>query len=164
MDKKIDKALFFRLNIIEGINYQSIMKEYVVENKQLTAWYADLQKKREKIGKYRRLWSRKRTGIPFVKFYDEISKREKKCCYCGITQDNIDRLYKKKRILNEKRYTRGRQLELERKDPSEPYSNLKNLVWACYWCNNAKSDQFTYKEFKPFGKYMAKIWQKRLSK
>ena len=31
-----------------------------------------------------------------------------------------------------------------------PY-NADNCVLACYWCNNAKTDAFTDKEFKPIG-------------
>jgi len=31
-----------------------------------------------------------------------------------------------------------------------PYNDT-NCVFACYWCNNAKTDAFTEKEFKPIG-------------
>ena len=36
-----------------------------------------------------------------------------------------------------------------------PY-NPDNCVLACYWCNNAKTDAFTDKEFKPIGDIIGK--------
>ncbi len=40
-----------------------------------------------------------------------------------------------------------------------PYDQLNNVVLACYWCNNAKTDTFTYEEFKEVGKVFANIWK-----
>lgn len=34
---------------------------------------------------------------------------------------------------------------------------------ACYWCNNAKTDEFTAEEFKEIGKEIRKIWDVRLA-
>lgn len=42
---------------------------------------------------------------------------------------------------------RGKRLELDHKDPFLHYDNLENIVWCCYWCNNAKSNFFTCEEF-----------------
>jgi hypothetical protein len=42
------------------------------------------------------------------------------------------------------------------------YDDLDNLVFACYWCNNAKTDTFTFEEFKQVGEVFRNIWQKRL--
>jgi hypothetical protein len=36
-----------------------------------------------------------------------------------------------------------------------------NCVMAFYWCNNAKTDEFTEEEFKAVGKTIAGIWEKR---
>jgi 5-methylcytosine-specific restriction endonuclease McrA len=55
-------------------------------------------------------------------------------------------------------------LELERKKPNESYDNTDNLVLCCYWCNNAKTDEFTEEEFKEIGKVIGKIWQTRLQR
>jgi hypothetical protein len=44
---------------------------------------------------------------------------------------------------------RGKRLEIDRKDPFMAYDNLDNIVWCCYWCNNAKSNFFNETEFKP---------------
>jgi 5-methylcytosine-specific restriction endonuclease McrA len=57
----------------------------------------------------------------------------------------------------------GRKLELDRKDPDLTYENLNNLVLACYWCNNAKTDTFTNEEFMKVGEAFKAIWQKRLA-
>ena len=54
-------------------------------------------------------------------------------------------------------------IELKRAILKEPYDNLKNLVFSCYWCNNAKTDTFSSEEFKIIGKEIGKIWKKRLT-
>jgi len=73
------------------------------------------------------------------------------CHYCGIKEKDFlpiwGKFYK----------YRGRRLELERKDNEMGYSE-KNCVLACAICNNAKSDKFTYEEFKKVGKTIKKIW------
>jgi len=35
---------------------------------------------------------------------------------------------------------------------------------ACYWCNNAKTDEFDGDEFKEIGEAIKKVWKKRLKK
>ncbi|GHV89505.1 hypothetical protein AGMMS50268_00080 [Spirochaetia bacterium] len=66
--------------------------------------------------------------------------------------------------LINKRPTRGRYLEIERKDPERSYDDFDNLTLACYWCNNAKTDTFTHEEFIIIGKAIAQIWKNRLKK
>jgi len=46
--------------------------------------------------------------------------------------------------------------------PNLEYSIMKNLVYSCYWCNNAKTDTFKYEEFLEIGKEIEKVWNKRL--
>ena len=93
------------------------------------------------------------TRDEFIKWFKD-SGYEKGCCYCGITNEMSKKIYNaqtisKIRIDATRGEKRMRRLELERKNPSEPYDNLKNLSWACHWCNNAKSNFFTEKEFHP---------------
>lgn len=75
------------------------------------------------------------------------------CHYCGITNEESLKLYNMQRAGARPDATRGgkrgKRLELDRKNPFKPYDDLDNLVWCCYWCNNAKSNFFTYEEFKP---------------
>ena len=54
-------------------------------------------------------------------------------------------------------------LEIDRKRPNEEYTT-DNSVLCCYWCNNAKTDEFCATEFKAIGEEIGKIWRKRLSK
>jgi hypothetical protein len=59
---------------------------------------------------------------------------------------------------------RGKRLELDRIDPSvKNYGqDIKNLTLACHWCNNAKSNYFTYEEFKIIGESIKEIQLKRI--
>ncbi len=95
------------------------------------------------------------TIVEFREWFKK-SNFDKGCYYCGTTNEKSFELYNSQR--NGKRHdaTRGgkrsKRLELDRKDPSLPYDNLDNVVWCCYWCNNAKSNFFTEKEFEPIAK------------
>ena len=56
---------------------------------------------------------------------------------------------------------RGLNLEVDRKDSAKGYEP-SNVVWACYVCNNCKSNYCnTAKEFEPIAKGIRKIWQDR---
>jgi hypothetical protein len=91
----------------------------------------------------------------FIEFNQWFKKEEFDlgCHYCGITNEESLRLYNMQRAGARPDATRGgkrgKRLELDRKEPFKPYDDLENLVWCCYWCNNAKSNFFTYEEFKP---------------
>ncbi|MBA7588270.1 hypothetical protein ES708_30324 [subsurface metagenome] len=76
----------------------------------------------------------------------------KNCHYCKIKEGDFIPIWRGKFYKN-----RGERLELERKDNKKGYSK-KNCVLACAICNNAKSDKFTYEEFKEVGKAIKKIW------
>jgi 2-hydroxy-3-keto-5-methylthiopentenyl-1-phosphate phosphatase len=75
------------------------------------------------------------------------------CHYCGTTNSQSIKLYNMQRsglrFDGTRGGKRGKRLELDRKDPSKSYDELDNMVWCCYWCNNAKSNFFSYEEFKP---------------
>lgn len=89
-----------------------------------------------------------------LKLYERDGK---KCHYCKIKERDFipiwGKFYK----------GRGERLELERKDNKKGYSE-KNCVLACAICNNAKSDKFTYEEFKKIGKAIKKIWLSKKDK
>jgi hypothetical protein len=97
----------------------------------------------------------------FEKFYAWYTMQEKKCCYCGITERELQELIDSGRITSKRLPTRGRHLEIERKSPDIGYDNFDNLSLACYWCNNAKTDTFTAAEFKQVGEVFSRIWQNR---
>ena len=85
------------------------------------------------------------------------------CHYCSLPQDKLVKLHYLPRHINKRYPKRGKFLEIERKKSDEPYTNIENLVLACYWCNNAKTDTFTEDEFLEVGKVFKKIWEQRLN-
>jgi hypothetical protein len=95
----------------------------------------------------------------FRTLFDDSQHR--KCHYCGITEDMVRQLIQKQKLF--KKRERGFILEIDRKRPNEEYT-MDNSVLCCYWCNNAKTDEFCATEFKAIGEEIGKIWQKRLSK
>ena len=96
----------------------------------------------------------------FKSAYDDLMKEEK-CTYCGIHIDQIKALGKNKKLNNKRSDTRGYTLEIDRKLPNLEYSK-ENCCIACYWCNNAKTDEFSPKEFEPIAEGIRKAWNKRL--
>lgn len=108
-------------------------------------------------------------GIDYISQFPEIFPqsefddllKQKKCAYCQITSDEITQLANKKQ-LNKKNY-RGWSLEIDRLDSNLEYTS-ENCVMACYWCNNAKTDEFTFDEFKEIGKEIRRVWEIRLGR
>jgi len=85
----------------------------------------------------------------------KLYKRDgKKCHYCGIEEEDFFQIWGK--FYGGKR----RKLEVDRKDNEKGY-NEENCVLACPICNNAKSDRFTYEEFKKVGKVIKEMWLSR---
>lgn len=108
--------------------------------------------------KVRRLYLRKKiTGVTIQEFYYWWTQQEKKCCYCGITPTELDILFGKLKDVN-KRPTRGKTLELERRVANRAYDDIDNLFFCCYMCNNAKSDFFTHEQFIPIGQAIKQAW------
>ena len=83
------------------------------------------------------------------------------CSYCGISLAQIEELGKNGKLNNKRSDTRGYTLEIDRMLPNLEYSK-DNCCMACYWCNNAKTDEFSPEEFKPIARGINKIWNKRL--
>lgn len=84
------------------------------------------------------------------------------CEYCQLNEDLISDLIGK-RELTKKHHSRGWSLEIDRKKPNHEYTK-ENCVWCCYWCNNAKTDEFSHQEFKKVGETLKQIWHARLSR
>lgn len=92
----------------------------------------------------------------FMKMIEE----GKECHYCHTTEDQIGNLIEKGKIFK-KHITRGWSLEIDRKEPNLEYTK-DNCVMCCYWCNNAKTDEFSHEEFVEIGKAIEKVWHERL--
>ncbi len=134
-----------------GINNISI-KEITQRIEQLENIHIDLFKSFET--QYVEKFSLKFPESDFIKLIET-----KHCHYCQITLDEIETLGEKKKIY--KKSLRGWTLEIDRLNSNFEYSP-DNCVMSCYWCNNAKTDEFTEIEFLQIGKEIRKIWLTRL--
>lgn len=113
--------------------------------------------KRETIDRLTKLFyslkqrgERQFTKQQFFKWHNEQILQG--CYYCGLQekeQQNIieSKILESKRFYTTKNGTRGKHLEIDRKDPVGPYSE-GNCVLACYFCNNDKSDIFQADDYK----------------
>jgi 5-methylcytosine-specific restriction endonuclease McrA len=146
---------------IQCKTYAEAEKILDVDRAKIRQLNKDLEPYWRPITKIRDKWKLKKIGGNFWDFYKWYKSTEQHCHYCKITQAQIDKLH----ILglNNKRTTRGRTLEIDRKIADESYSNITNLVYSCYWCNNAKTDTFTEEEFKIIGLAIGTIWKQRLN-
>ena len=61
-----------------------------------------------------------------------------------------------------KKTLRGWKLEVDRLNSNFEY-NSDNCVMACYWCNNAKTDEFSKDEFKIIGNAISLVWKSRMN-
>lgn len=99
----------------------------------------------------------------FKQWFDK-DKFGQGCHYCGTTNFRSKELFDLQRNGSRLDATRGgkrgKRLELDRLDPSQPYDNLNNIVWCCYWCNNSKSNFFTEEEFKPIAIEIGNVLKK----
>jgi len=88
----------------------------------------------------------------------ELYKRDgKQCHYCGIPEDEFYQIWSGPFYGG---FKRGHRLEIDRKTNSLGY-DIKNCVLACSICNMAKSDKFSYDEFRQLGQVIRRIWQNR---
>lgn len=88
----------------------------------------------------------------FYSWYREQSaKQQGLCLYCHLPGDT-DQYYS--HHFREGR--RGKRLEVDRIESKAKYSP-DNCVLACYPCNNAKSDVFSYEEFMEIGKTIKRL-------
>lgn len=118
---------------------------------------------------YNRILDRSQ-NVDKVAIVELVLQQNKRCYYCGIKQEQIDTLKtyalgNKHRLpwcfdygLTKREYRNT--LEIDQKNPTEGYV-VGNIVWACSWCNNAKTDTFTDEEFKVIGKSINCIWNRR---
>ena len=94
--------------------------------------------------------------------YDSLLSHNN-CSYCGISIEQIEVLGKNGLLNNKRSDTRGYTLEIDRKLPNLEYFS-ENCCMSCYWCNNAKTDEFSPLEFKLIAKSINQVWNDRLKK
>jgi 5-methylcytosine-specific restriction endonuclease McrA len=160
---------FLLLTMIEAQPYDVVSKTLGIDRTVLSQWWDELKLEREQLAKIRSIWKRKfpevdgqKSEITYELFEKWYNEQPKECCYCGLTQNQLDNLINKKLINSKRLVTRGKTFEIERLMPDEKYVNINNLKLACYWCNNAKSDVFTHEEFIPIAAEIGKALRNRL--
>ena len=151
---------FLKLAVIKKRRYDEIAKELSLDRKVFAPWWDELKVERIRLTEIRNKWQAKCPDVDFITFKDWYEKIDKKCFYCHITENEIQRLWKKYPKLTKR--NRGKKLEIERLKPNIPYNITSNLVFSCYWCNNAKTDTFSQSEFIEIGKVIKNIWMNRL--
>lgn len=155
---------FLELAVIKQIKYGDITKQMNVDQKTLSKWWNELKNERIILSDLRKLWIKKCKDTNFWDFKKWHEEAKKECYYCEINEAQIHQLLDNKLIKTKRITTRGKKLEIERLSPNVPYDDLSNLVFCCYWCNNAKTDEFTEDEFKPIGQAIKAIWNSRLAR
>ena len=92
------------------------------------------------------------------KFFSKEQVR--KCIYCGVREDQLN-------LLQTVRSGRGERLEYDRlisrhSNGDKKVYEIDNIELACYWCNNAKTDTFSPKEFKEIARGINRVWNEKL--
>jgi 5-methylcytosine-specific restriction endonuclease McrA len=128
-------------------------------DKRIIAKFIDYEKKIEKLNKIKVI-DYKDEKILGKSNFDKLLL-DGKCEYCGVTIEDINDLSEKEEIHTKR--ARGYSMEIDQKDPNGLYTD-DNCVASCYWCNNAKTDEFSVKEFEEIARGINKVWEKRLGK
>lgn len=101
-------------------------------------------------------WKRNRNS--FYSWYENRVREQKGLCeYCHL-QGDTTKYYRPEGF---RKGRRGFNLEVDRKDATGQYSP-ENCVLACYPCNNAKSDVFSYEEFLKIGDAIGNVKKRTL--
>jgi 5-methylcytosine-specific restriction endonuclease McrA len=131
---------------------------------QLIKRYKDIDKNSLKIYEFKKCYKKYfEEEIIKINVFKEIffGQNERKCAYCGVPEDKLDHLHTV-------RAGRGNRLEYDRissRDGVDKKEYTKaNIVLSCYWCNNAKTDTFSAKEFKEIARGINRVWNQKLKK
>lgn len=151
---------FINAVCIQLKTYKEASEILEVDLERIRKLYKELDPVWRPIVKVRDKWKAKKIAGNFWDFYHWVKTTEECCHYCGITQEELIKLHELG--ISNKRTTRGRTLEIDRKLPNEEYTNIQNLTYSCYWCNNAKTDTFSEEEFMVIGKAISIVWKRRL--
>lgn len=92
----------------------------------------------------------------FFEWYREKARDDVKCCYCGVTEETLEK-YFTDTFLDKLGRKRGKKLEFERIYPKGKYDK-NNCEFTCYICNNAKSDFISAKNFEEIACGINTFW------
>lgn len=120
----------------------------------------ELGKLLERLDEKKGRWHNKKLIDILKKMYGD------ECHYCRIKESEIATIWGPiyPRHRGKEIFSTRKGLELEHKDGIKTNNSWKNLSLACPICNIAKSDQFTYNEFRKVGNVIREIWQERKNK
>lgn len=166
-DEKYDRKIFIPDSKIL-LNYKMVyknMKDVRKRNKYFNEWKKENKNQIKSLSKkFISYFDNNLKLDSFKKLYGKDDDREyRKCYYCDITEAQINLLIENKLITTKRLYNRGRHLEVDQKESENGYTK-ENIVLCCYWCNNAKTDEFSEKEFKVIAEKIREVWKKRLDK
>ena len=122
-------------------------------------WFKENKSQMESFEKAYQAYFNTILSVEDLKELYPIDQKIRVCQYCETSESDLIEL-RVKGLIRTKRYTRGWTLEIDRIEPNKEY-NKDNLILACYWCNQAKTDEFSHDEFIPVGKVIGEIWKKR---
>lgn len=155
----MDIENFFEKLFIDAELADDICRDLNISRKEYSEFAKQLDNERKNeiqiIRRVRSLYHNKKNldGFSFQTFNSfytwyktQFQKQEGKCYYCETDEKVIATLFERK-FQNRKRTTRGKHLEIERRDSTDNLYNAENCVLACYFCNNDKSDIFDESEY-----------------
>jgi len=140
----------------EYIYLNHALNDYIIGDKMVSEIWKKLGCL-EKTTAQKNILSDSQFNLTWKYFVELMTKNN--CKYCGISIKQINELSDKKQLKTKR--ARGYTLEVDQKDPFLFYSD-DNCVASCYWCNNAKTDEFSASEFKTIAKGINETWNKRL--
>ena len=155
----MNTEIFFEKLFIDAELADDICRDQNISRKEYSDYAMQLDTERKSeiliIKRIRSLYHNKRGlegfSFPdfnsFYKWYiSQYQTQKGECYYCGTSEKVIAELFEKK-FHNRKRTTRGKHLEIQRRDLTDNLYNKENCVLACYFCNNDKSDIFDEHEY-----------------
>jgi hypothetical protein len=166
---------FYKKKIFYSESIIKIRKEFINQTNDIDLWYRsdryiELQEVKNKFNtKLNQLKERDKIKLNIEKdsLYEMTIwylNAPKECRYCKLPQSELINLHTLPGHINKRWPKRGQELEIDRMQSDLPYTDIENLTLACYWCNNGKTDTFTFDEAIEIGKSIQSIWEKRLNK
>lgn len=171
----LTKEEFYRLKIFYKESISFLRLKFDSQIKDINSWkgcneYKDVQRRKSFIkNKLKQFAENEEIALDITPdlvytFYQWWKDEPKHCNYCKLSESDLEKLRNIEGHINKRYPKRGKSLEIDRKNPHGSYTDTKNLVLACYWCNNAKTDTFTEEEFKQIANSIKLIWETRLGK
>lgn len=150
------------VNLYSNVYWQEL-ETYQIKGLTIRNIYEQIENYESKLSKNIKILENKYIKEKFpqimsIEGFEKLIDQES-CYYCDITLGEIEKLGKQKKLR--KKNLRGWVLEIDRLKPNYEYFK-ENCVMSCYWCNNAKTDEFSESEFKQIGKVIREIFRKRL--